>query len=188
MPQDRVEIVLDCRLAGDVCLRSFRSPEGPLENDRGRLRSREVELRYDRALDKVCADCSEWPGLAGRDHACRTVDFSLKVRQQRSVCRASDLEDDEVFAVAAITEAMLKDRLGPSGVRSGHTEVVRQQSAESRRGEAARKNDGEPDGKDEPAPPQDPSRPALHIVGSRADPPRVRRVIRPTRDGDRSVR
>jgi hypothetical protein len=102
----------------------------------------------------VVADGSERFGASGRDHGRGTVDRLLQARQQRTVCRMRDPEDDEVFAVAPIAEALLQDRLRLSRVGSGDAEVVREQSAQARRGEAARNQHGEPDAKHEPAAPE----------------------------------
>jgi hypothetical protein len=65
------------------------------------------------------------PARAVGDHGRGTVDRLLQPRKQRTVCRVRDLEDEEVFAAAAIAEALLQDRSRLSRAGSGHAEVVR---------------------------------------------------------------
>ena len=158
--EDRIEVVLDCRLAGHVDL-GARDLADRLAHGVGvALGVRRLEVRDDRRRDDVVRDRLDDRDLARRQLCRGTCGGGLDLGEKLRRRARSPLGHNRERARRLLAEVLLEDRLGAMRVGAREREAVREQIAEAGHGPQREDEQEGPDGSYRPAPADHGERPA----------------------------
>ena len=144
LAEDRVEVVLDRRLAGDVGVDSRRSAQTLQDVIGVALRLGQVQSGEDAPVDDASRLVTKSRRRPGRHRLGRFLDTAREREPERGSA-VPNLVDHEELAVAPVAEVLLEDVPGPLGVRARHGERVLEERAQPGACVAAHQEDNEPE-------------------------------------------